>query len=127
VRLERGDETMESLARFAAEQRISAAEVTGIGAYASAEVGFHRLEKRDYHRIQVPEAEVVSLLGNLSTSDEGPRVHLHVALGHLDGTMTGGHLFRGVVGATLELFVREETGLLHRLPDEEIGLDLLDL
>jgi hypothetical protein len=31
------------------------------------------------------------------------------------------------VGAKLEVFVREEPGELRRLPDEEIGLPLLDL
>ncbi len=119
---------MDALGTFASEQHVSAAEVSGIGAFQRAVVGAYRLDKRDYDRIEVSEeTEVVSLLGNLSTTEDGPRVHLHAGLGHTDGSMIGGHLFEGVVGATLELFVREEPGVLTRLPDEDVGLPLLDL
>ena len=119
---------MERLAEFATDQRVTAAEVSGIGAFERAVVGFYRLRNRDYERVDVDdETEVISLLGNLSTTEEGPRVHLHAALGRPDASTVGGHLFEGVVGPTLELFVREEPGILGRLPDEEIGLPLLDL
>jgi predicted DNA-binding protein with PD1-like motif len=128
VRLELGEEVMDALGAFAGEQHVAAAEVSGIGAFERAVLGFYQLERRDYHRVQVSEeTEVVSLLGNLSRTEEGPRVHLHAGLGRKDGSMIGGHLFEGVVSATLELFVREEPGVLTRLPDEGVGLPLLDL
>jgi predicted DNA-binding protein with PD1-like motif len=60
-------------------------------------------------------------------TDEGPRVHAHVTLGRRDGSASGGHLFEATVSATLELFVREEPGELRRVPDEHVGLPLLDL
>ena len=119
---------MGALGAFALQQHVSAAEVSGIGAFQRAVLGLYRAEERDYHRFEVSEeTEVVSLLGNLSRTEEGPRVHLHAGLSRMDGSMVGGHLFEGVVGATLEVFVREEPGILTRSPDEAVGLPLLDL
>jgi predicted DNA-binding protein with PD1-like motif len=128
VRLERGEECMESLASFAGDQEISGAEVSGIGAFLDATVGAYQLEEQDYHRIPVAaETEVLSFLGNLSLTGAGPRVHVHVTLSYRDGTAVGGHLFEATVGATLELFVREAGAELRRADDAQIGLPLLDL
>ena len=119
---------MEELTAFAAEEGIRAAEISGIGAFESAEVGFYNGETKDYDRLPVEEeTEVLSILGNLSVTDEGPRVHAHVTLGKRDGSALGGHLFEGRCSATLEIFVREEPGELRRVPDPDAGLPLLDL
>jgi len=128
LRLEKGDEVMEALASFAGSEGIRAAEISGIGAFESALIGFYNLEAKEYDRIPVDEeTEVLSLLGNLSIADDEPRVHAHVSLGRGDGSAMGGHLFEGRCGATLELFVREEPGELRRAADPDVGLPLLDL
>lgn len=128
LRLLRGEEIVETLTAFAAEEGIRAAEISGIGAFESAVVGFYNLETKEYDRIPVDEeTEVLSVLGNLSVTEEGPRVHAHVTLGKRDGSAVGGHLFEGRCGATLEIFVREEAGELRRVPDPDAGLPLLDL
>jgi predicted DNA-binding protein with PD1-like motif len=119
---------MGELASFATSQRIEGAELSGIGAFQRAVVGFYDLERQEYDRISVEEeTEVLSLLGNLSVTDEGPRVHLHATLSRRDGTALGGHLFEGVVGATLEVFVKETPSALRRVPDPVAGIPLLDL
>ena len=119
---------METLTSFASTEGISAAEISGIGAFGSAVVGFYNLGEKEYDRIPVEEhTEVLSILGNLSVTDEGPRVHAHVTLGRHDGSAVGGHLFEARCGATMEIFVREEPGELRRVPDPAAGLPLLDL
>lgn len=119
---------MEVLTSLAGGEGIRAAEISGIGAFERAVIGFYDLSRKEYERIPVDEeTEVLSLLGNLSVTDEGPRVHAHVTLGRRDGSGLGGHLFEGDAGATLEVFVREEPGELRRKEDREIGLPLLDL
>lgn len=119
---------MDALTTFATEEGIRAADVSGIGAFESAVIGFYNLEVKEYDRIPVEEhTEVLSILGNLSVTGEGPRVHAHVTLGKADGSGLGGHLFEGRCGATLEIFVREEPGELRRVPDPSTGLPLLDL
>ncbi len=119
---------METLTSFATTEGISAAEISGIGAFESAVIGFYDLKAKEYDRIPVEEeTEVLSILGNLSVTDEGPRVHAHVSLGTRSGSAVGGHLFEARCGATLEIFVREEPGELRRVPDPDAGLPLLDL
>jgi predicted DNA-binding protein with PD1-like motif len=120
---------MAGLTSFASKEGITAAELSGIGAFTSAVIGFYNLEAKEYDRIPVEEeTEVLSILGNLSiVEDEGPRVHAHVSLGTRDGSAIGGHLFEARCGATLEIFVREEPGEPRRVPDPNAGLPLLDL
>jgi predicted DNA-binding protein with PD1-like motif len=119
---------MEALASLAASEGILAAEISGIGAFQRGVIGFLDLETKEYDRIPVEEeTEVLSILGNLSVTDEGPRVHAHVSLGKRDGSAVGGHLFEGTCGATLEIFIREEPGELRRVPDPVAGIPLLDL
>jgi predicted DNA-binding protein with PD1-like motif len=91
-------------------------------------VGFYDIERSEYDRIPIEEeTEVLALLGNLSVTDDGPRVHAHATLSRRDGSALGGHLFEGRAGATLEVFVLEVPGELRRVPDEATGLSLLDL
>jgi predicted DNA-binding protein with PD1-like motif len=119
---------MAELTSFAGNEGITAAELSGIGAFLSAVIGFYNLEAKEYDRIPVDEeTEVLSFLGNLSIVDDEPRVHAHVSLGTRDGSAIGGHLFDARCGATVELFVREEPGELRRVPDPDAGLPLLDL
>jgi uncharacterized protein len=73
------------------------------------------------------DTEVLAFLGNLSVTEEGPRLHAHVTLSRRDGSALGGHLFEGRAGATLEIFVLELPGELRRSPDEATGLPMLDL
>ena len=119
---------VESLTSFARDHGIRAARLHGIGAFTDAELGFLDSGRRDYDRFRVEEhTEVLAFLGNLSVTDEGPRVHAHVTLGKRDGSAVGGHLFEAHVGATLELFVLRFDAELRRTPDEATGAALLDL
>jgi predicted DNA-binding protein with PD1-like motif len=116
------------LTGFARDQGIRAARLHGIGAFTDAVLGFFDIERKDYDRITVEEeTEVLAFVGNLTLTDEGPRVHAHVSLSRRDGSALGGHLIEGRTGATLELFVLEVPGELHRSPDERTGLSLIDL
>ena len=102
--------------------------MAGIGAFEDAEVGFYNSERKDYDRLTVEEdTEILTFLGNLSVTDEGPRLHAHVTLSRRDGSALGGHLFTGRISATLELFLDEEPGELRRAPDPAAGIPLLDL
>jgi predicted DNA-binding protein with PD1-like motif len=126
LRYERGDAFVDSLARFSGEERIASSRIEGIGALAEARLGFYDLERKDYDRFSVDEdTEVLSLLGNVTRKDGLPWVHAHVTLGRRDGSAVGGHLFEGLVAATLEVFVSEVPGELVREMDDEVGLALI--
>ena len=126
--LDTGDEALETLLAYAREQRITAAKLQAIGAFRDATVAYWNTETKQYEDIAVAEqVEVLSFLGELTSSDNGPKVHVHVTLGRRGGSTVGGHLRRGVVHPTLELFVTRYDAVLHRAKHEATGLDLIDL
>lgn len=128
VVLDSGDEVLESLTRFAREQRLDAARFTAIGAFSDAVLGFFDIERRDYLRIPVREqVEVVSLIGDVALGPDGqPKLHLHAVLGRRDGSTCGGHLIEADVQPTLEVMLTESPQWLRRRVDPTTGLALID-
>ena len=125
---ETGETLPDGLLSFARLHRVGAAEVQGIGAFASATVGYFDAATHDYVKIPIAEqVEVLGLSGNISTFEGGPRVHVHVLLGRRDGTVLGGHLIEARVHPTLEIFARVLSFPIERRKDEASGLPLIDL
>lgn len=91
-----GDEVMSQLKRFAAEQHLSAAHFTGIGALSDATVAWFDLDRQKYQPIEIAEqVELLSLAGDVVADADGkPAVHAHAVVGKRDGTAHGGHLQR---------------------------------
>jgi predicted DNA-binding protein with PD1-like motif len=127
VVLETGDEVMNCLARFAAEENVSAAQLTGIGAFSSTVLLYFDWEKKDYVRLPVREqVEVASLIGDIACAPSGePAVHIHLVVGRRDGTALAGHLGEAHVRPTLEVIVTESPAHLRKMNDPETGLALI--
>ena len=127
VVLSSGDDVMEMLEAFAREQDVTTAQITAIGAFERAELGYFDWEDRRYVHIPVDEqVEVLSLAGDIAKSDGGPALHLHAVLGRRDGTTRGGHLLGAMVRPTLEVILREPPAELRKRHDPESGLALID-
>jgi predicted DNA-binding protein with PD1-like motif len=124
-----GDEAMAGLERFARDNKLSAAQVTAIGAFSDATVGYFRVEEKEYKKIPVREqVEVLSLVGDISLGPDGsPKVHAHVVLGREDGSTVGGHLIDGRVRPTLEVILVESPEHLRRRFDEGLGFAVIQL
>ncbi|HEV2713429.1 MAG TPA: PPC domain-containing DNA-binding protein [Gaiellaceae bacterium] len=123
----KGDEALAGLQSFAREQGVTAARLTGIGAFADARLGYFDRERKDYVEIPVAEqVEVLSLLGDVAVEDDEPKVHVHAVLGRSDGTTLGGHLLEGHVWPTLEVVLDESPAHLRKRSDPETGLALID-
>jgi predicted DNA-binding protein with PD1-like motif len=127
VILETGEAVMESLQRFAEAERLTAAQITGIGAFSDAELRYFDWERKEYLPIPVKEqVEVASLLGDVAVSPEGkPALHVHLVLGRRDGTALAGHLAEARVRPTLELIVTESPAHLRKALDPDSGLALI--
>lgn len=123
-----GEEPAEGLLEFARQQKLSASQFSAIGAFSEVELGFFQMEKQDYKKIPIKEQlEVLSLLGDITLSENGPKVHAHVVLGKIDGTAWGGHLLKARVRPTLEVILVESPKHLHRKRDEKTGLALINI
>lgn len=129
VVLQTGDEVMACLQRFAATEQLSAAQLTALGAFETAELRFFEWSTKEYLPIPVHEqTEVATLVGDIALDEDGvPSLHLHAVLGKRDGTAIAGHLANARVRPTLEVVVTETPAHLRRLPDKETGLALIRL
>jgi predicted DNA-binding protein with PD1-like motif len=123
-----GDEAVSALTQFARAERLEAAQITAVGAFERAIVGWFDRAARDYRRIPVDEqCEVLSLIGDVAEGQHGPILHVHVVLGLSDGTTRGGHLLEGRVFPTLEVIVTETPAELRKVMRPDIGIALIDL
>jgi uncharacterized protein len=123
-----GDEAVDALNQFARSEDLEAAQITAVGAFEHAVVGWFDRATRDYRRIPVDEqCEVLSLLGDVAQGEDGPIVHVHVVLGLPDGTTRGGHLLEGRVYPTLEAVVTETPAELRKVMRPDVGIALIDL
>jgi uncharacterized protein len=123
-----GDEAVAVLTQFARSEDLEAAQITAVGGFEQAVVGWFDPAARDYRRIPVDQqCEVLSLLGDVAEGEDGPIVHIHVVLGLSDGTTRGGHLLEGRVLPTLEVMVTETPAILRKVFRPDIGAALIDL
>ena len=123
-----GDEAVAALTQFARAEDLEAAQITAVGAFESAVVGWFDRTEKEYRRIPVDQqCEVLSLIGDVAVGQDGPSVHVHVVLGLSDGTTRGGHLLEGRVFPTLELVVRETPAQVRKIMRPDLGLALIDL
>ena len=127
VTLGSGDEVMSSLQEFVRKERLTAAQVTAIGAFSDAVLYFFDWETKEYlHRPVTEQTEVAALVGDVALGTDGePMLHLHVVLGKRDCTALAGHLSEAHVRPTLEVMMSETPAHLQRVEDRETGLALI--
>jgi predicted DNA-binding protein with PD1-like motif len=124
-----GDEVAQGLLAFAQKEQLSAARLTGLGAFSDVTLGYFEWEKKEYRRIPIEaQVEVVSLIGDIALDVKGnPKLHAHVTVAKSDATAWGGHLLEAHVRPTLEVLLIESPSHLTRKSDPETGLALLDV
>jgi uncharacterized protein len=127
VVLQTGDEVMACLESFAQRKGLTAASLTGIGAFRNAKLFFFDWSTKEYRSIPVAkQTEVASIVGDVVLGPEGkPALQIHAVLGKADGGALAGHLARGEVRPTLEVIATESPAHLRRRLDPESGLPLV--
>ncbi len=124
--LDRGEEVVESVIDFCNENGIKAAFVNGIGAIFKVTLGYFDILKKEYKKKKLDNSyELVNLSGNISVKDKSLIFHPHVALGGVDYNLIGGHLFKGTVSVTAEIFIFPLEGKLIREMDKDTTLNLI--
>jgi predicted DNA-binding protein with PD1-like motif len=124
--LSTGEEVMASLKQFVAQHKITAAQISAIGALSDVELLYFDWDKKEYMKIPVREqVEVASLLGDVAEDDGKPAIHLHIVVGKRDGQAMAGHLGKAHVRPTLEVVMTESPAHLRKRHDPESGLALI--
>ena len=128
VVLQRGDDLLGSLQQFARDSGVRAGFFTGLGAVCDVQLAYWDMERREYLRTDLDgDQEIGALTGNIAQLDGQPFVHAHAVVSGHDLLARTGHVMRARVSATVELFVHDFGGAIHRAPDAAIGLKLWQL
>jgi len=127
--LDTGEEAFAAITRFAAENSLSGAALTALGAFERCTVGWFDIQKKSYRPIEIDrQCEALSLVGDIATGDDGtPSLHIHAVVGLSDGTTRGGHLLKATVRPTLEVTIVESPLHLRRRKRPDLGIALIDL
>ena len=126
LRLNRGEEIIASITDLCRKENIKAASVNGIGATQSVEAGFYSFQKKKYCGYSINQnMEILSLLGNISTKDGEPYLHLHIVISNDECEAFGGHLTKAVISVTAEIFIDTIDVEINREPDSLTGINLI--
>ena len=129
LKLEKGEEIIETLAKFCGDNNIKSGSIAGIGGTDNATLKYYDREKKEYipKNFSGKDYEIVSLLGNISLIDGKAFAHIHITLGDVDYNTFGGHLGSAVVSITCEMTISMTGGILNRKLDDEFKLNFLDI
>lgn len=133
VRMDKGEEIMASLRKFAEAEKITLAEVKALGAIDDFSVALYDAARKEFHanHFEFP-AEIVNLWGTITTKDGEYYAHIHMSAADEKGQVWGGHLNTARVSATCEMIVYDlsegnTTGyVVERKFDEDVGLNLIE-
>ncbi|UCE20356.1 MAG: DNA-binding protein [Gemmatimonadota bacterium] len=128
VRLERGEDVLGTLTEFVGRRDIKSGTIQGLGAIKDLVLGIFDPEKKEYiKRTFEEDLELGNLTGNISILDGKPLLHCHVTAAGTDLKAYTGHLFSATVSVTGEFVITPFAEEITRAPDEDVGLNLLDL
>ena len=125
VRIDLGEDIIESLKKLCEDERIRLGRVEAIGATDHAMLGVYDLQKKEYYPEEINEfMEITSLNGNITAMDGKPYIHLHATLADQHHAIHCGHVLEIRIGATCEMFVAVLDGEVKRQKDEALGINL---
>ncbi len=128
VRIDSGEEIVNTLKQICKNLHIKLATISGIGATDNVTIGLFNFKTKRYQSTELlGDHEIAPLFGNISTMENKIYLHLHVNLCNKDHKSFGGHLNSAIVSATFEGIIDIIDGEINRVFEEKIGLNLLDL
>ncbi|MEO0123264.1 MAG: PPC domain-containing DNA-binding protein [candidate division WOR-3 bacterium] len=128
LRLQKGEEIIESIKIFAKKIKLKGAFLYGLGVGERLKLGYFDAHKKSYiEKHFEDEYEFTSFLGNVSYFEKELVIHIHVTITDKNFNAFGGHLFSGYVPATLEIIVLPFDKKMVRKKDSDTGLNLLEI
>lgn len=126
LRIDKGEELIESLKKFCHEQQVKLGTVSGIGATNKITLGLFETKTKKYLQKELSgDFEICPLSGNITTMNGETYLHLHINLADKEQHSWGGHLNKAYISATFEGVIEKIDGKVGREFSEEIGLNLL--
>ena len=127
LRLDKGDDIVESILDVAKKENITLAEINGLGATDDFQIGVFNLETKEYDLHDFSgNHEITNLCGSITMMDDEQYHHLHITCANSNGDCVGGHLYKAKISLTCEIFIRIIDSRLDRIFDENIGINRWD-
>ncbi|WP_294189809.1 PPC domain-containing DNA-binding protein [uncultured Clostridium sp.] len=126
LRLEKGEEVIESIKNLCEKEDIKVGSISGLGASNHVVVGLFKVDEKKYYSNTFEEDfEITNLTGNISRMNGEVYLHIHGTFANVEGKCVGGHLNKAVISATSEIIIDKINGEVGRQFSEEIGLNLI--
>jgi len=123
LRLEHGEDILESIAHVTRDERSTLLVSTGLGMIYDFELGY--FDRGNYIKKAFSEPhEILALQGTIASSGE-PRIHVHATVADSGHRAFGGHLMKGKVWMSNEIgLVKLERVFSTRKmdPEKKIGI-----
>ena len=124
--LKSGAKIPDDLVRIARREKIATALVEAIGGVGSLDLAYFNRRTKRYEEHHYDEfMEVTGMVGNITTKDGSPFLHLHGTFGRRDMSVVGGHVLQASVLPILELVITRTTNRALRRFDEKTGLNVI--
>lgn len=128
VRIDKGEELVESLKTICTTLHIKLGTISGIGATDKVIVGMMNTETKKYQFKEFTgDHEIAALIGNITRMNDEVYLHLHVTLCDAEQKSYGGHLTSAVISVTFEGVIDIIDGQVNREFDDTMKLNLLKL
>ncbi len=128
VRIDKGEELVESLKTLCKTLDIKLASIQGIGATDKVTIGLMNTKTQKYQSKEFTgDHEIAPLIGNITRMNGEVYLHLHVIICNVEHKALGGHLSQAIISATFEGIIDIIDGQVNREHNPEVGLNLLKL
>jgi len=126
IRLDNGEDILESVKEAVREERSTMLVVTGLGMIHDFELGY--FDRGTYLRKEFSDPhELLALQGSIASIGE-PRIHIHATVADAEHRAFGGHLMRGRAWMSNEIgLVRLEGHTSERKLDNVLKVGVLHI
>ena len=126
VRIDKGEEIVETLKQLCKKNKIKLGSVSGVGGIERVTVGSFKAKTKEYFSQElIGDYEITNLIGNISTMKGEIYLHLHITISDSNNNSFGGHLNSAIISTTGEFIIEEIEGEIEREFNEEVRLNLL--
>lgn len=128
LRIDKGEEIVETLKNICKQLEIKGGTIIGIGATDKITIGLMNTKTKKYQPKEfIGDHEIASLIGNITTMNNEIYLHLHATICNIKNEAFGGHLTSAVVSVTFEGVIDIINGKIDRTFDNNSGMNLLNL
>jgi len=124
IKIQNHSEVVGAFEDFVEKEKITAGTISGLGAVNSATLrSFNPATKQYLNKTFDEQMEISNLVGNISTQNGKPHVHIHATFGTTNYNAYAGHLLSAKInGAGEFVVVKILRGKVERVQDFETGL-----